>query len=86
MQQRNGSERPASGKEQALEFAEFVYMVATEAFKEYIPGDWHKSADAMRNFRSAFDIGDVEGDNRLEAVRASKLQETISRAWFLHKL
>ena len=44
-------------KEASLSFSEFVYMVGTKGFQGVIPGEWHKSASAMRNFRRAFDIG-----------------------------
>ena len=56
----------AMANEDTMVFAEFVNLMGGERIQEHIPGDWHRSAAAMRAYRNAYDTADVDGDNDVE--------------------
>ena len=53
-------------KNQRMVLSEFVYLMShRKLLNELVPGNWHKSADKMQSYRSAFEVSDVNGDSSL---------------------
>ena len=61
-------------KNQRMVLSEFIYLMShRKLLNELVPGNWHKSADKMQSYRSAFEMSDVNSDNALTFDELSML-------------
>lgn len=66
LQAERGLVEETMANEDVMIFAEFVHMFGGELIGQVLPGDWHKSAEKMRIYRSAYDTADVDGNNEVD--------------------